>query len=273
MANPLTQQQQLDAQRAAAAFISQNPNAATFLVQQGLKSQKTVLNLPYWSTVRFRAVRTGAGPYTFTLSAGVRKAFSTYIGGDGAVAGFASGTTMTEADTNLLDSNATRNGESVEIRGISAEIDAQASPTIVKHVFRNTSLSLQVGGDTAPPLGRLSFFPQAGGLHGMGNDVMILPAIAESGFVHGAITNGNPIASNYFPLQVPILWAGANAGADTAFNILCDLKTALVLTTADRAAAAGIQAYTSPADGALGTYLDVTFRLHGTRAGKRSVNV
>lgn len=272
--NPYEAQQQANAQERAARYIQQDPEAARLIASRALKSQKTVLNLPYWSTVRFLAPRTGSGPYVFTMATGVRKAFATGVGQDGAVAGFASGTIMTEAETNLGDANATRNGETVEIHGICAEIDPTASPTLVKHVMRNVALSLAIGGDTAPPLGRLSFFPQAGGLHGVGNDPLMTPGLTDNGFVHGALANGAPFATNFFKLGVPIVWQGANKGTDTAFNILCDLKRSLAVTVTERAAAAGTTtAFTAIADGAVGSYVDVTFRLVGMRIGDRSSNV
>lgn len=257
----------------AAEFASRFPQAAQQLSSATLASQLTVFNLPYWSTSRFRAVRTGAGPFTFTMAAGVRKAFSTKVGGVGDSAGFASGFVITEAETNLLNENNTRNNESLEIIGISAEIDALASPSIVAWLFRYAFLSVQLGSDSTIPLGKLSMFPQAGGMFGSSPDPLELPALGDTQFIRPFATNGNPQNANYFKLDVPIKWNGVNEGSDTNFNIITDVKQAFTKTTTDRAGATGVAAFTSPADGAVGTYADITFRLHGRRIGQRGVNV
>lgn len=277
--NPYEQQQQADARARAAALMANDPAAAAYLVNQGLANQKVAFVLPYWSTVRFATTRSGSGPYVYAMPVGTRKAFSYKIGGNATAAGFSSSATITETETNLSDENQTRNGENVEIFGISAMLDPTASLKLAKHVWRNTALFLQLGGDSQIPLGTLAMCPSGGGLFGSSIDPYVTPPIMASVAVDGAVSNGNPTAQNFLPLPFPIQWSGVNNGRDTIFNIIADLKTAGSFSITERTAVAqttdiaGVAAYAALADAAVGTYVDVTFRLWARRQGGRSVNV
>lgn len=244
-------------------------------------TQKAVLGFPYYSSVRLRTTRTGAGPFTYTGAVTAAKAFGYKIGGVMDDAGFAAGTVATMAETNILQPGSTRDNAEVLVWGWSVEIMTN-DPKLTRRFFRECVMLLSLSGTDTYQVGRLSFFPQTGGIFGMQRTLLEAGQLVEtSGPLEGQISNGNPNAGSQFLLPDPVLWESIGSNKkDTNLSIQVKPERAIVETSTDRAAVAGaapgvsgrVEAFTSPADGALGTYVDLCIRLSSISFSERSTN-
>lgn len=247
--------------------------------------QVAVLPLPYWSTVRFLATVAAGPPPTYTIDTTTRKAFSYAQGQPMTGAGFSAAYgNATEAETNLLRAQETRDNADVWIWGISAYLTQESEPTLAREIWRNSSVSIALNGTQSIPLGRLEMFPSAGGIYGAGVSALKTPSFdnAGGGSDNGAGTvvpfmnNGNPMSANFFRLQQPFKWSAVGqGGSDSSLNISVTPQRSITVTGGIiRAAAAGIAAFTPPTTaGQFGTYVDVVFRLLCVAVAKRSSNV
>ena len=232
-------------------------------------SQNTV---PLFSVVRFAATRTGAGPYTFTVAAGDRKAFSYAQGADMSPAG-AAGVIATAAQTNLLKAGETPNNENVIIRGISiAPLGANSDPELIAQVMDQCSVDLQLGPNIVTNLGRIEACPSPYGVYGRGfSTINPGPLPSPVGRDLEYLRNGNPVPGTM--LRLPDLrWEGAGSkSADTTLGVIFRLPSPIALSAAaDRAAAAGTTAaFASPAGG---IHADFAVFLHCYREALRSSN-
>jgi hypothetical protein len=244
-------------------------------------NQKAVLSCPYYSTVRLRTTKAGAGPFTFTGDTTEKKAFAYKIGDVMDVAGFPAGTIATKAETNMIKASETRDNADVLIWGISIEL-AKGEIKLARDWWRVCVVELSLSGTDSYQLGRLAFFPQCGGLFGTQRSFLEAGQLVEtSGPMWGVVTNGNPNAGSFFKLPEPLLWEALGSGKkDTSLVVKITPTAAVVENAADRAAVAGaapgasgrVEAFTTPADQADGTFVDLCIRLHTVQVGERSRN-
>lgn len=250
------------------------------IAAEALASQKSVLAFPYYSTARFNAARTGAGPYAYTMASGTRKTFNYRIGeSPGASAGFATGVQVGKAETNLLKASETRDNADVMVWGVAIEARPGSDPYFVKQLWANAYVELSLSGTDAHLLGPLTFFPQAGGLYGMAASLVETPDLqAPKARPDGVLSNGNPTAGNFFKLPQPVRWESGGSGKkDTSLVIAITIDNAIALAgVADRAAAASVSgspgqaAFVSPADGSI--FVDLRVRLISISISERSTN-
>ena len=122
-------------------------------------------NLPfgYFSTIRCQFVRSGAGPFTWTLAAGDRRAFQYAIGGVATSAGFDGAFVATGAQTNIQDPGRTLQQQTVEIGGLCCRFAAGpgADPVLAALVSNNTWLEISLDGQLSRQIGTIPDFPGA----------------------------------------------------------------------------------------------------------------
>lgn len=256
------------------------PDLRAFISQQAVSQQKTVLPIPYWSTIRIQATRAAGPPVVLTVDTTPRKAFQYSIGGDMQVAGFAAGTAAQPCDTNLLRAGETLDGADVWIWGLAAELCSNSEPVIAAAIWRDAIVELSLNGTQSIRLGTLGMFPAAGGLYGAGRTFVLEPPLPQPGGADNGsgtvsyLANGNPMAGNFLRFPQPFQWNATGKGADASLSIIVTPnRTQTITCSAARAAAAGVSAYTPPANLALGTFIDVRFRLVAVAVSPRSKNV
>lgn len=268
--NHVNPRQQISQLRNLAAAAQVDPATRALIGQDALDSQVTILPLPYWSTVRFRGIRAGAGPFTFATSVETRKAFAYKIGDDMQVAGFASGTAAQSNDTNLLAGGSqTNDNAAFVITGVGVEVVPGSEPELVKAIMRECALSLSLSGTNRQLLGPIARFPQPGGIFGQQCSTLSSEDGAggtPAGQLNGVLQNGNPQAGNLYKLgQFPLRWNAVGSGKkDTSLVISFDLGAAITLAGE---ATAGV--YTAPAE----IFADFRVHLHGIQISKRSSNI
>lgn len=250
------------------------------IAKLALNSQKSVLAFPYYSTCRFNAALSGAGPFAYTVAAGTRKCFNFKIGDlPGALAGFPTTLQMTKAETNLLKASETRDNADVYIWGIAVEARPSSDPYFVKQVWNNAYVELALSGTDQYLLGPLSFFPAGGGLYGAAPSAVTLPpATASTDVPLGHLNSGNPTAGNYFRLPQPVIWQANGSGKkDTSLVVSVTMDQPVAFGgVADRAASAGgastsgTNAFVHPADGTV--FCDLRIRLISVSISERSTN-
>lgn len=291
---PANPAQEAYRQRLFAQLANLPPDLRAFIGEEYGDSQIAVLPLPYWSTVRFQATRAAGPPVAFTIDTSTRKAFAYAQGQDMTIAGFtAAARTAFLSDTNLLKQSETRDNSDVWIWGVAAYLLPTSEPVLAQRVWADTSVELSLNGTQSIALGTLEMFPGAGGLYGFGKSFIRAPDILTAsanladgpgeGANVGFISNGNPMAGNFFRLPQPFKWSGVGtAGADSALSIACTPRRSITESMTARAAVAGaapgasgrVEPATPPAAaGDIGTFVDVRFRLICVAVQRRSVNV
>lgn len=247
------------------------------LLKQLAGNMRTKTFNNYFSTVRFQAAVSGTFLYTFAAGTELR-AFG-YAQGDPmntAVIGFPAGRVATPADTNLISSSETISGEQVLIEGLSIMPHEDSDAQLMQVLWPNVSVTLQLNGAQLQfPIGTLAMMPGSGGLSGTGTSYVTAPDIASSvARPVGALQNGWATVDNFYPFPEPVIWQ-PKGGADSTLIVKLRVEQASTyqtLLTADRAAAAGIAAWTHPSGTALGTYVDVKVRLWSRQISPRSQN-
>lgn len=259
------------------------------IAQQAIAGQKVVLPLPYWSTIRLQAVRSGAGPFTYTIDTSDRRAFQYGVGADCSVAGFAAGTIATGAETNLLKAGESISNADVWIYGLSVELCPNSEPLLASQVWRDSWLELSLNGQDSVRLGTLNMFPGAGGLFGTGPSRLLQPADNQPGGNDGGIgpalgflSNGNPMAGNFYRFPQPFVWRAVGQGRDSNLAVVWKSARNIAFNSTDRTLTAGaapglsgrVNAHTSPAAaaGTLGTFVDIRIRLVSVSVSPRSIN-
>lgn len=259
------------------------PQVRAAIAQEAIASQREVKAAIYYSTIRARAARTGAGPFTYTLPVQTLKAFTFKEGDDMGQAGFAAGTLANLSHTNLTTGGSqTNDGADVVIWGISVEVAAISEPRLVAEFLDASYVEISTSAAGRTRIGKLQDFPGSGGLYGGAHTKLEAGNLAETiGPVESYLSNGNPMAGNFWKLPYPIRWnAVGNKKKDTALSVLVTMTEARAVTAADRAAVAGaapgasgrVEAFTSPADGARGTFAQFRIKLATVQIGERSVN-
>jgi len=254
-----------------------DPEFRSFVASQAIKEQKTVLPVPYWSTVRIAGT---VAANALTVAATTRKAFAYQIGQDMTVAGFTS-TVAEGAETNLLQASQTLDNADVWIWGLSIELCGNSEPLLAARLWRECLVELSTSGTQSIRLGTLGMFPGAGGLYGVGRSFAGEPSLAEAGAQDGGVgsnvgfsANGNPMGGNFMRFPQPFKWSsvGSNAGDSQLTVSITPVRSIVIPLAVDRAAAAGIAAYTQPITGGLGTFCDLRVRLVAVSVSNRSQN-
>lgn len=266
--------------RAATAHVPGNIRKT--IQEAALSSQRTVHSLPYWSTGRFQATRTGAGPYTYTLSQGQSvKLFSYGIGGNAVGAGFGSSVSPTLAETNLTKASETLDNADVFIWGMAFEICPVGLQDLAGSLWRNVSVQLSLSGTDTLRVGTMHKYPSAGGLFGIANSQLQAGSLIEgNGRPVQYIQNGNPMGGNFGRFSQAFRWnAAGSAAKDTSLVINLTVENAISLTGTARAAVAGaapgssgqVVAFDPPAQA--DAYLDVRCYLIAESLSHRSQNI
>ncbi len=217
---------------------------------------------PYYSAIYVDAPRTGAaGAFTYTIPAGFEaRAFSYAVGGDMGAAG-RSGRIATDADTNLEDERRTNNGEVVIVEGLGIEVMAGTDPELLRLASRDFTAAIERGGGKSRDLlGHITQWPGGGGLAGVQESRSGLQPLGGGRPLVGQVQNGVPHTSNLRKLPVPFVWTPNGRGQSSfAVKLRAERAIAYVSAQLEPVAAAGVLAYTMPANGALG--LDLMVRL------------
>jgi hypothetical protein len=250
-------------------FVS--PEVRQQIASDAIKSQKSILAWDYYSTVRFDAVLSGGGPFTYTIAAGTRKAFGYKIGDQPTQAGFRAGVTVGQAETSLLKPSETRDNADVYVWGLAAEVCQNSDAFFVKQLWRNAYVQLALSGTDQHLLGPLAFFPAAGGLYGASPSTVTtppLPNVLDNPLP--AMDSGYPSAGNYYRLPQPVIWQANGSGRkDCSLSIAVTIDNAIALSgVADRASASGVAPFTHPADGTV--FVDIRWRLISISVAGRS---
>jgi hypothetical protein len=253
------------------------------IAQEVIDSQRAIKQVVYHSTIRVLTTRSGAGPFTYTANPGPRVAFG-YKQGDSLVAaGFASGT-ATAAETNLRNAGGqTNRNADVVIWGMGIEILPISEPRIVAELVRFGFLTMTTdGGASTDFIGKLTDFPSGGALYGAQHTKLEAGNLAETiGPVESYLANGNPMAGNWLMLKRAVRWnSPASKKPDTSLAVTFDLGQAITVSATDRAAVAGaapgasgrVEAFTSPADAARGTFADLRVKLLTIEVSDRGSN-
>lgn len=280
-------QPQNQAQQAAnfARLAAMDPEFRSFVASQAIKSQKTVLPVPYWSTVRIAGT---VAANVLTVASTPRKAFSYQIGQDMTAAGFT--TTVAEgAETNLLQASQTLDNADVWIWGLAIELCPNSEPLLAARLWRECLVELSTSGTQSIRLGTLGMFPGAGGLYGSGRSFIGQPPTNQLGAVGGGVgaltanmSNGNPMSGNFMRFPQPFKWSsiGSNAGDSQLTVTITPVRAITIALAAARAAVPVVAAVTpgtieaaaQPATGDQGTFCDLRVRLVAVAVGARSQN-
>ena len=274
--NPVEQQR---AQQINAMIARLPPEVRAKIVQDGAREAKTVLPVPYWSTVRIRGT---VAANTLTVDTSSRKAFAYAVGQPMDVAGFAASTIAQFSDTNLLKQGETLDNANVWIWGLAAELCPNSDPVLAARLWRESIVELSLNGTTSIKLGTLGMFPSAGGLYGQGQSALVMPSEPVTGANDGGqgatvgfVANGNPMGGNFLKFPQPFKWSSVGGGgSDANLSVIVTPTRAITIPlAATRAAAAGTTgAYTQPSTGDAGTFCDIRFRLISVAVSERSVN-
>jgi hypothetical protein len=261
----------------ALASSSQPQSAALAAYTKGIAFQSKWN--AYYSRIHINAV-SGTGATGFTVLAGPElKGFGYYNGQDMAAAGQA-GTIATYADTNIQTASTTVASEAIEIDGIGLILLGQSDANLAKQLDQCLSVTLRMNGNTNYPMGIPSMLPGPGGLYGASEAASVVPdQLSQIAIQIGAMSNGIPHISNYYPLPEPMVWASAGA-PDSTLNVI--VKVERTCTTnpnfgavartavAGGADTPGTAAYTPPLFGAVG--VDYMIVLVGRTVNKLSSN-
>jgi hypothetical protein len=245
------------------------------IAKLALGSQKSVQEYPYHSVVRIGAARTGAGPFVYTVPQQTVKAFNYKVGDPLQSAGFPTAYGVaTLAETNLVAGGSQTNRNSdVVIWGIAIELLPNSEIAIAEAVMRNTYLQLSLGGSITFDLGPISQFPCGGSLFGAKTSKLVQgPVNTSQGDVLAQASNGYPTNANYYELPDPVIWEANRTGSDSSLTLSFTTARSFALTAADRVAAAGVEPFTAPADGAEGTFADFRVVLRCVETAPRSKN-
>jgi hypothetical protein len=265
--------------------VEQVPGPVRALIAaEVIESQRVIKQVIYRSRIRVRSTRTGAGPFTYTVAKGPRTAFGYKIGDSLIQAGYASGV-ATPAHTNLRTAGGqTNRNADVVIFGMGVEIMPGAEPRLVAKLAAEGFFTMTTdGGAQTDYVGQLTDFPSGGALFGSARTKLEAPNLAETaGPLESFIANGNPMAGNWLMLKKAVRWnsPGGTKKPDTSLAITFDLGEDVTATSTDRAAVAGaapgasgrVEAFTSPADGAEGTYVDLRVKLLTIEVSDRGSN-
>lgn len=225
---------------------------------------RVVSTMPYFSRVRFRVARAGAGPFTYSLAQGTNvRAFNYAVNQDMGSAGIA-GLNATPADTNLTTAGKTLAGQAVWVFGLAVLVNPVTDFEFLRLCAHRISVQFGLNGDDATlKLGTLLNLPSIGGLQGWGNTAIKPPPLASASDFAFLGTNGVPVAQNFRQIPEGIWWMPEGA-TDSQLNIKFNVEeTVTTGSIAARVAAAGIQAFDPPEN------IDLDFTVHLMTAAQR----
>lgn len=260
------------------------PGVRALVAKEAIDSQKAVNQQIYYSTVKFASVRSGAGPFTYTIDTTDRQAFVYKLGDPMAAAGFTATDIATFAETNLRTAGGqTNNNADCIVWGISIEFLPTSEPRILAELVRQVFIHMSLNAGSARYLiGKLSDFPGGGGIYGQQHTKLEAGQLVETiGPMEGYLANGNPMASNFWLLKRPFRWNSLSTGKpDANLSMVFTPGTAITVSATDRAAVAGaapgasgrVEAFTSPANLARGTFAELRVKLATVEIADRSQN-
>lgn len=259
------------------------PGAVGNIAQQGvagniaaLANQRLVVNSQvYMSRGWFIPTRTGAGPFTFTVSKGTEISLFQYKKGDqiSGVVGAPAGYVATFADTTLQQPGQTINGQLCLIMGLSFLINPGSDFGLAQALLPELSVAMGLNGSNQQDqFGTPLNLPNIGGLYGAGPTGLLAPATNANQLSIPFASNGNPLHSNFRDIPEGKWWR-PTGDADSNLVITLRAERDVVITSsAARAAdlAVGITEYTPPEAGAV--YLDLMCHLITGTLAQSSVN-
>ena len=199
----------------------------------------------YYSRIRIVASAgstAGAGG-GYTVASGPELIAFGYARGTDMGPGGQPGTLATYADTNIQTPSQTVAGEGIEIDGVGMIVLGQSDAQLLKALDQCVSVKVRMNGNTDYPMGIPSMVPSPGGLFGNSEAASMTPdQLSTVGIIVGAMSNGLPHISNYYPLPEPMIWAPAGH-PDSTLNIVLKVERTAVTNpaynTATRVAVAG----------------------------------
>lgn len=243
-------------------------------VRDALSPMKTTQVTGYFSSVRFRFVRSGAGPtFTYTCAASQSRIAFSYATNTSDIqqAGFAPGFNSWLRWTNLSEANKTRDGETYRIKGLSLYRGATSDAFLSALVWDTAAMQMTMNTNSVRPLGCLHFFPSTSGLSGRGFTRLQTPPLDSSFAETQLLQNSIEEDGSYFKFKDPIIWRPAGK-VDSSLSVSFIFPNDIVTTATARAVAAGVAPYDPPATDEIGTYVDITVRLIGESISDISVN-
>ena len=162
--------------------------------------------------------------------------------------------------THILTASQTVAGEALEIDGIGLILLQQSDMNLAKQLDQCLSVTLRMNGNTNYPMGIPSMLPGPGGLMGTSEAASIAPdQLSQLAFV-GAMSNGLPHITNYFPLPEPMIWSSAGK-TDSTLNVIVKAERSVTtnpnygslarVAVAGGATTSGTAIYTPPLFGAV----------------------
>jgi hypothetical protein len=233
---------------------------------------------PYYSRGRFTPVRSGAGPFVWTIPSGTQVTLFSYaVSADMGPAG-RSTVTASYADTNIQTAGQTIGGQVLEIKRLSLQLNPNSEPALAKLAWPEITVRLSLdGGLNGINLGTPAMLPGGGGLYGQATSLTAPQPLGGGRPELGVLSNGWPVESNMCPVPEGIFWQGT--GRDSNLAVIVKVERDIVLTgqLADEVAAAGIRGYNNPAAQALQAasapvFLDFMVMLKGEATAGLSVN-
>jgi len=206
-----------------------------------------VISLPYYSKVKYRAPRVGAGagPFTYTIPVGTKVSAFSYAkqqlktsGGFTTLDGNA-----TDSDTNLEKGAETIAGEKVHVTGISimpqaAGTDvpaAGAAPdlrlqdsTLMAALGSLVSVTLNLNSRLRFLLGVKTMLPGGGALYGVAPNMANFLALAGDPNSQGFPGNGIPARGNQYGFPEGIVWNPAGSG-DSLLTVDFEVNRTIVV--------------------------------------------
>lgn len=279
MPNPVQTADDAQMAQQIAQLAQQNPALVSAIAKAAVGSQAVKLNLPYFSRVAFTATGNTVGAVTtYTLNARTQvQAFS--YGQTDSMAAAGMGRNATAADTNLQEGRKTKGGATIRIDGIAlypipAGLDSSVPNSVLSDqvflawLLSQCSLDVVINsGETTHNYGPPIQVSAPGGLQGQGQQAILPPPLAASYGQVGFGSNGWPMAGNLYRFKEPYFWTPSGT-SDGSWQVFLTNQQALTLQATARAAAAGVQATTPPAN----LYQEFLVFLASNSAEPRGVN-
>jgi hypothetical protein len=226
----------------------------------------------YFSRCRITSNSLTADQYI--VSAGQEVTAFGYARGNDMTAGGQPGYQAKSSDTNIVTPSQTIAGENVVIYGIGINVGGMSDANLLKQLDPNVSVKLRVNSTTDYLLGTPSMLPSPSGLFGSSEAWSVAPSLPDQVSRNiGAMSNGVPHASNFFPFPEPFMWYSAGNGDSNVQVILRvenQVATIAQFSSVARAAATGVAPYTPPT--AAQTWVDWMIILIGQTVLPESVN-
>jgi len=199
-------------------------------------TEMTVIPKLYWGLGRFEATYTAGATPTYSIAAG--KTISVYVnkfGDNLKAAGFnttvPANFTATRAETNLTNGGTqTEDNAWVIIWGIgmgwatgginALNISEDQQPELIKALMRNVDTIMSLSQTTKYYLGKIGYYPQAGGLDGEAiSQIQQGFTNNHQGQINRVMRNGMATQGNIRKLPDPVRWAPVGKGKDCSMSV------------------------------------------------------